>query len=182
MNARAGLRPGVTSPASNGAAPAAPDLPPPAVAYAGLATRVIAFVIDILIIQAVTWIVGAVAAVIASMLRLSDGLETALVAAGAVVATLWAVSYFTFFWVTTGQTPGNRLLQIRVLDAGGSTLPLGRALVRVPAAVLSALILFVGYLTILVDSQRRALHDRLLRSVVIDAPEPGRRRRARPAP
>lgn len=183
MNARAGPRPGVTSPASNGAAPAAPDLPPAAVAYAGLATRVIAFVVDILIIQGVTWIVGAVAAVIASMLHLSDGLETALVAAGAFVATLWAVSYFAFFWVTTGQTPGNRLMQIRVQDAGGGTLPFGRALVRVPAAVLSALILFVGFLTILVDPQRRALHDRLLRSVVVDAPGPGRHRRtAGPTP
>lgn len=183
MNARAGPRPGVTSPASNGAAPAAPDLPPAAVAYAGLATRVIAFVVDILMIQAVTWIVGAVAAVIASMLHASDGLETALVAVGAVVATLWAVSYFAFFWVTTGQTPGNRMMQIRVQDSGGGTLPLGRALVRVPAAVLSALILFVGFLTILIDSQRRALHDRLLRSVVVDAPGPGRHRRtAGPTP
>ena len=40
MTTRAGPRSGLTSPASNGAGPTAPDLPPAPVAYAGLATRV----------------------------------------------------------------------------------------------------------------------------------------------
>jgi uncharacterized RDD family membrane protein YckC len=166
--------------ASNGAAPRGPDFPPALGSqYAGLATRVIAFVADVLIIQAVAWIVGGVAAVIASLLHLSDDAETALVAIGAAVAMLWSAGYFVFFWATTGQTPGNRLMEIRVQDAAdGRPLPLGRALLRLLGALLSALLLFLGYLMILVDSRRRALHDRLVHSVVVYAPSAGRRRRS----
>jgi uncharacterized RDD family membrane protein YckC len=42
--------------------------------------------------------------------------------------------------------------------------------------------LFLGYLMILVDSQRRALHDRLVGSVVVYAPSAVRPRRERLTP
>ena len=171
--------PAVVSPATNGAAPRPPEPPAePGSAYAGLATRVIACAADVLLIQAVTWMVGAIAAVAASMLGLSGDLRAALIALGGLAATVWWVSYFVFFWSATGQTPGNRLMQIRVQDAvDGRPLSLRRALLRVPAALLSALLLFAGYLMILVDSRRRALHDRLVRSVVVYAPTGAPRRR-----
>jgi uncharacterized RDD family membrane protein YckC len=146
-------------------------------AYAGLATRVIAFVADVLIIQAVAWMVGGVAAVTVSLLHPTENVQTALIAIGAAMATLWSAGYFVGFWATTGQTPGNRLMEIRVQDAaGGDPLPLGRAAARLLGALLSALLLFLGYLMILVDSRRRALHDRLVRSVVVYAPSSVRRR------
>jgi uncharacterized RDD family membrane protein YckC len=146
--------------------------------YSGLMTRILAFAVDILIIQGVAWSVGGVAAVTASLFNVSDSTRNAMLAVGSVIALLWAAGYFVFFWATTGQTPGNRLLQIRVQDAAsGRSLPVGRAALRVPAALLSALLLFTGYLMILVDSRRRAAHDRLLRSVVVYAPVGARRRR-----
>ena len=148
--------------------------------YSGLATRVLACVIDILIIQAVAWTVGAVAAVAASMLDFSEQLETVLIAAGAVVAAVWSASYFVFFWSTTGQTPGDRVMEIRVQDAEtGRPLHFGRAIVRLLGAILSALLLFLGYLMILVDDRRRALHDRMVGSVVVYVPSAKRRARAR---
>jgi uncharacterized RDD family membrane protein YckC len=177
MTPQATPSPGVASPASNGVPRAAPGLiPDPASIYSGLATRGIACVVDILIIQAVAWMVGGIAAVVASLFNISDAVETALIAGGAVAATLWAAGYFVFFWSTTGQTPGNRVLEIRVQDAAdGRPLSVARSAVRVPAAVLSALLLFVGYLLVLVDSRRRALHDRLLGSVVVYVPSARRR-------
>jgi uncharacterized RDD family membrane protein YckC len=177
MSAGAAPSPDVASPASNGAAPRTPEIAPPGSPYSGLATRIVAFVVDVLIIQGVAWTVGGVVAVTASMLGLSDAVDAVLLAVGAAVAALWAAGYFVFFWATTGQTPGNRLMQIRVQDAAsGRPLPVGRAALRVPAALLSALLLFTGYLLILVDSQRRALHDRLLHSVVVYVPVARRRR------
>jgi uncharacterized RDD family membrane protein YckC len=151
---------------------AAPDVvAAPASPYSGLATRVLACVIDILIVQAVAWTVGAVAAVAASMFEPSNQIETLLIAAGAVVAGIWSAGYFVFFWSTTGQTPGDRVMQIRVQDAQtGRPLHFGRAVVRLLGAVLSALLLFLGYLMILVDDRRRALHDRMVGSVVVYVP------------
>jgi uncharacterized RDD family membrane protein YckC len=166
VSAHTAPSPDVVSRASNGALP-----------YSGLVTRVIALVADVLIIQAVAWMVGGVAAVTVSLMHPSEDTQTALIAIGAVVATLWWAGYFVAFWAITGQTPGNRLMEIRVQDASGCRpLPVGRAAVRLAGAVLSALLLFVGYLMILVDSRRRALHDRLVHSVVVDAPAAGRRR------
>ena len=148
----------------------------PASPYCGLATRVLAIVIDILIVQAVAWTVGAVAAVAASMFEPSDQIQTLLIAAGAVIAALWSAGYFVFFWSTTGQTPGDRVMQIRVQDAEtGRPLHFGRAVLRFLGAILSALLLFLGYLMILVDDRRRALHDRIVGSVVVYAPSTRRR-------
>jgi uncharacterized RDD family membrane protein YckC len=138
----------------------------------------LACAIDVLVVQAVAWTVGAVAAVAASMLDFSDDLETILIAAGAVVAALWSAGYFVFFWSTTGQTPGDRVMEIRVQDAAdGRPLHLARAVLRLLGALLSALLLFLGYLMILVDGRRRALHDRLVGSVVVYAPSVRRRQR-----
>jgi uncharacterized RDD family membrane protein YckC len=169
---------GLASPATNGVAPRAPEPPPPPGSpYSGLATRVLACAIDVLIVQAVAWTVGAVAAVAASMLDLSEDLETLMIAAGAVVAALWTAGYFVFFWSTTGQTPGDRVMEIRVQDADGRPLHFARAVVRLLGALLSALLLFLGYLMILVDDRRRALHDRMVGSVVVYVPSARRRRR-----
>jgi uncharacterized RDD family membrane protein YckC len=171
----------VVSPAANGGAPRELDiLVPLGSHYSGLATRMIALAIDILIVQAVSWMVGGIAAVFLSLLNPSEHTQTILLAIGAVVAALWAAGYFVFFWATTGQTPGNRVMEIRVQDAAhGRPLGLGRAVVRLAGAVLSALLLFLGYLMILVDSRRRALHDRMVHSVVVYAPSAGRRRTER---
>jgi uncharacterized RDD family membrane protein YckC len=175
MSARTAPSPGVLSPASNGAGVAPPVLGPE---YPGLATRMIALAADVLIIQAVTWMVGGVTAVVASQLHFSQSTEDVLIAVGAVVAALWFAAYFVFFWVATGQTPGNRLMEIRVEGAtSGRPLPFGRATARFAGALLSALLLFVGYLLILVDGRRRALHDRLVGSVMVHAPSAIRRRR-----
>jgi uncharacterized RDD family membrane protein YckC len=95
-----------------------------------------------------------------------------------VLALLWTVSYFVFFWSTEGQTPGNRLMCIRVQDAvTGGPLRARRALARVLLLPVSAIPLFAGYLMILVDRRRRALHDRLVRSVVVYVPDLRRRTR-----
>jgi len=172
---------GAASPAANGTATRTLEPPPPSTSpYSGLATRALAGAIDVLIVQAVAWTVGAVAAVAASMFNFSEDLQPILIAAGTVVAALWTAGYFVFFWSTTGQTPGDRVMEIRVQDAtDGRPLHFARAVLRLLGALLSALILFLGYLLILVDGRRRALHDRLIGSVVVYAPAPGRRRERR---
>lgn len=163
---------GVASPAANGVPPGAPDPARPSGSpYSGLATRALAGAVDVLIVQAVAWIVGAVAAVAASVFDPSETLENILIVGGTVVAALWTAGYFVFFWSTTGQTPGDRVMEIRVQDADdGTPLNVARAALRLVLAVFSALILFLGYLLILVDGRRRALHDRLVGSVVVYAP------------
>jgi RDD family len=54
---------------------------------------------------------------------------------GAVAFVLGSILYFVIFWCTTGQTPGARVLQIRVVSAGGARVTPRWAVVRCARAV-----------------------------------------------
>jgi uncharacterized RDD family membrane protein YckC len=136
--------------------------------YAGLVTRTLAFAIDIAIIDAAALITGGIVALGLSALKLPDTVQTVLAAVGAALALVWGIGYFAWFWSGTGQTPGDRVLGLQVLRADtGRPLPLRRAIVRVGALVLSAIPFCAGFLMILFDERRRALHDRLVGTVVV---------------
>jgi uncharacterized RDD family membrane protein YckC len=142
--------------------------------YAGLATRTLAFAVDALIIDALVVFVGAVVALCLSLLDIPSEIRTVLAAIGAAVALVWGVAYFVFFWSATGQTPGNRVMHIDVQDAdSGEPISARRALVRFGALILAAIILCLGLLLILIDRQRRGLHDRLVGTVVVYSVDEG---------
>ena len=141
----------------------------PQVRYVGLATRVISFTVDALVIDLVAVIVGIAAALVLSLVHLPGALETVLKAIGGVAFVLWAVGYFVVFWSTTGQTPGARVMEIRVVTASGARLRPRRALVRCAGVVLAALPLFAGFALILFDDQRRGFQDRFAGTLVIEA-------------
>jgi uncharacterized RDD family membrane protein YckC len=151
--------------------------PAPPIRFEGLVTRTIAFAVDAAIINAVALAVGAAVALALSILHLPDWVRTTAIAIGGVAFAVWVVGYFVTFWATTGQTPGNRILHIRVRRAppddaagvAGEPGPLrpARALVRFAALLLAALPLFAGFLPILFDDRRRGLHDMLAGTVVV---------------
>jgi uncharacterized RDD family membrane protein YckC len=118
----------------------------------------------------VAWTTGIVVGLGLSALPIPDQVDTALIAIGSIIALLWALGYFVVFWSANGQTPGDRLLEIAVRDARTGLPPSPRrALLRLLALPLSALPLCAGFLLIVFDSRRRALHDRLVGTVVVYA-------------
>ena len=144
---------------------------PAAPAYEGLVTRALAFAVDAAIIDLIALVVGVGVGLALSILSISDNQQTVLLACGAAAFAVWAVAYFAVFWSTTGQTPGNRLMHIRVCDADdGTVLSPRRALLRFGALLIAALPLFAGFLPVLVDDRRRGLHDMLAGTVVVGVP------------
>ena len=139
--------------------------------YQGLVTRAIAFAVDAAIVNLIALVVGVGVGLALSILTIHDSLEVVLVAVGGAAFVLWTVGYFVVFWSTTGQTPGNRLMQVRVLGDDGERLRPRRALLRFGGLVLAALPLFAGFLPVLVDDRRRGLHDMLARTIVVRAPQ-----------
>jgi uncharacterized RDD family membrane protein YckC len=141
--------------------------------YQGLITRAIAFALDAAIINVVAIVVGTGAALVLSVLHLPKSLDPALVALGGAAFLLWSIGYFVVFWSTAGETPGDRVMRIRVCMANGGGPPRPfRALVRLGALILAAIPLFAGLLWILVDQRRRGWHDMLAGTVVVAAPDP----------
>ena len=141
--------------------------------YAGLVTRTIAFALDAAIVNGVALLVGVTIGLGISILQLPTEVETILAAIMGVVWVFWLVGYFAFFWSTTGQTPGNRVMRIQVLDRHGQgrLRPL-RAAIRFGGIILAAIPLFAGILIMLWDDRQRCLQDRLARTIVVHIPEP----------
>ena len=145
--------------------------PPPAPVYEGLVTRAIAFAVDAAIIDLIALVVGVGVGLAVSILSVSDDLKTGLLVFGGAAFLVWTVGYFTVFWSTTGQTPGNRLMRLQVCREDGRVLSPRRALLRFGALVLAALPLLAGFLPVLVDNRRRGVHDMLAGTVVVGLPE-----------
>lgn len=134
--------------------------------YAGIATRGVALAIDALLALAIFASTSAVLALIATLV---GGIHPAWLA-GSLLAVGWVLiggGYFVLFWSAAGQTPGMRLLRLRVRRADGGGLSALRAAMRVVGLALAIIPLFAGFLPALVDRRRRALPDYLAGTVVV---------------
>ena len=139
--------------------------------YAGVATRALA--LDVAIAHVIVFAGGAVLALVASLvgdLRL-DTLGRVL-AAGAWVTVVGV--YLALFWTGAGQTPGMRIMGVRLITFDGRLPSVARSLVRLVGLGLAIIPLFLGFVPALVDGRRRALPDFLAGTVVLygeaDAP------------
>jgi uncharacterized RDD family membrane protein YckC len=140
--------------------------PPPR--FVGLVTRVIALALDALLIDAVALAVTGAVLLLFSIFSISSRHHEVALLIGGGLFIVWVVCYFAGFWTTTGQTPGDRVMQIRVIRADGSELRPRHAIVRLAGMVLS-LPLFWGYVPILLSARRRGAFDVMAGTVVIAA-------------
>jgi uncharacterized RDD family membrane protein YckC len=140
----------------------------PAVPYAGVATRALALAIDAMVAQAIVFGVGAVFALVGSLVG-----DVNLDATGKLLAGLaWLAmecAYFVLFWASAGQTPGMRVMGVRLTTYDGDYPSVARSLVRFVGLALAIVLLFLGFVPALVDARRRALQDFLARTVVLYA-------------
>jgi uncharacterized RDD family membrane protein YckC len=134
--------------------------------HGGIATRAIALAADTaLAIVLFTSMVG----IVSLVATLVGGLRPAWLV-GALLTLGWVLvagTYFVLFWSAAGQTPGMRLLRLRVLGPDGAPPSVGRSLVRMVGLVLAIVPLFAGFLPVLFTAQRRGLPDFLARTVVV---------------
>lgn len=148
--------------------------------YAGFVTRLAAFVIDGLVIVGFNTVLGFIVNFVIDLVQ--PGQYGVLIAAGLTIltSTSFYLLYYLGLWMLAGQTLGKALMGVRIVRTDGERLRLRNAVIRLAAMWLSA-ILFLGYLMVLVDSRRQALHDKLARTMVVytwpeDQPGPRARR------
>ncbi len=160
-----------TRPGARPLRPAEPVRLDETTAYAGLITRTVAFVLDALIINGLVAIATGAFAIVASVLFSDPSLNPSGIAAGAAAWALWSVGYFVVGWSVGGQTIGDAVMGIRVVSArDGRPLRPCRAIARFVALSLGTIPLLAGLWILLWDRQRRAFHDRVVRSVVVRVP------------
>ena len=134
-------------------------------AYGGIATRAIALATDAALSVVLFMSIVGIAALVGSLV---GGLRPEWLV-GALLASGWVLvvgTYFVLFWSSAGQTPGMRLLHLRVLGPEGRPPSFGRSLVRLVGLGLAIVPLFAGFVPVLFTEQRRGLADFLAGTVV----------------
>lgn len=134
--------------------------------FAGAATRAVALGVDSAVILLTFVSLAALVALVSSLV----GTLRPQWVVGVLLASGWALlagGYFVVFWSGAGQTPGMRLLRLRLLGRDARPPSLGRALVRAVGTLLAIVPLFAGYLPVLFDDRRRGLPDLLAGTVVV---------------
>ena len=122
--------------------------------YAGSVSRFTAYVIDLLASSGVFALALAAISYVAKIV-------TAYVA--------WEFLYFGYSWAVSGRTLGMAVLGIRVVRADGAGAEPRRGVIRSLVFPLSFLLLGLGFLGILVQRERRALHDLIAGTAVVYA-------------
>jgi uncharacterized RDD family membrane protein YckC len=136
--------------------------------YVGLVTRGISWAVDALLINFAAIIAGLGAELIASIFPITKDLKPVLLAIAGVAYVVWTAAYFVVFWSISGQTPGSRLMQVRLVTPGGGKVKPVRALVRWIGMNVAMLPLPWGYLPI--PFKRLGFPDWLAHTRVIEAP------------
>lgn len=144
--------------------------PAMAVAYGGFWIRFLAVLIDGIILFIADTILGYAfgTAVRPTVVNPAD-IGAALSRIGVSSAISFAVgfSYEVYFIGKMGATPGKMALGLKVVRPDGSAVDYPRAAGRYFAKILSAIIIFIGYIMAGFDSQKRALHDMICDTRVI---------------
>ena len=137
--------------------------------YAGSVSRLVAFVIDLVLSIAVYEIVLAGVSYIAQIVT---GHAVDLHKGGPfvfVIFVLWEFVYFGGAWASSGRTPGMALLGICVVRTDGAVLDSRQGWLRALTFPLGFLTLGVGFIWIFVDRERRAVYDVIAGTTVVYA-------------
>ena len=135
--------------------------------YAGFWRRLVAYLIDYLVVLVGSLVVGFVIGLIAgaSGAEKIDGPWLASIYAAAIAGYYL---YYALMESSSSQaTVGKLALGIKVTDLEGNRVTFWRALGRSLAKIISAIILFIGYIMAAFTERKQALHDKIANTLVV---------------
>ncbi|MBV9084662.1 MAG: RDD family protein [Acidobacteriaceae bacterium] len=137
--------------------------------YGGFWRRFAAFLIDAVILVVITFplrmILGP--AMVPNLNNPTPATAFGFFGVNWLISTAVNLAYYVWFLSQKSATPGKMVLGLKVVTATGERISVGRATARYFAEILSSLILFIGFIMIAFDSQKRALHDHICNTRVI---------------
>ncbi|MBW2558374.1 MAG: RDD family protein [Deltaproteobacteria bacterium] len=83
------------------------------------------------------------------------------------MAVLVNAAYFTYFYGTTGQTPGKKLLGLKVVRTDEKPMTFGIAFLRWVGYIISKLPFFLGFIWVAFDGRKQGWHDKIAGTYVI---------------
>ncbi len=141
--------------------------PVAALRYAGFWIRVLAYIIDTILLDIVIVPLGFVirAIVGASLNPLEPSMAASLM--GLPINLAVVGFYYIYLVGKYGATPGKMALKLRIVQANGSPIGYGKACGRFFSLIVSFLCCYIGVLMVAWDPEKRGLHDRMCNTRVI---------------
>jgi uncharacterized RDD family membrane protein YckC len=145
--------------------PPTPAGPAPGVRYAGFAIRVVAFILDAIVLAVIGAALGPLAGT-GSVVQTGTGVAINYQAGG--FQTLLGLVYFIGFWAWRGQTPGMIPFNLRVVMADTGQKPdIVRALLRYVGLIISFAVILLGVIWVAFDARKQGWHDKIASTVVV---------------
>lgn len=164
----------VRPPVMPAAAPGPPDFQPapPNVGNkerAGFGIRLGAYLLDSLILGViVTVLMIPLGIVIKVAVGKAPGLGIPLAVVSYLLVMVVCLAYILVPWAKSGATPGKKILHLKIVrDDGVEPLGYGKAILRMLGYFVSGFILYIGYLMILFNDEKKGLHDMIAGTHVI---------------
>jgi uncharacterized RDD family membrane protein YckC len=157
---------------SVGPAASPPPVTPPAVQYAGFGIRLAAYMIDLLILVVADAIaIFAVILLTRATIQQPEFARDTGLSVSKYACALIGLVYFVYFWGRQGATPGKKMLKLcvrlRAYPTASFGIGEGKAFVRLIGYGISSFLLFLPFLMILFNQERRGLHDVLAGTIVV---------------
>ncbi len=144
--------------------------PAPGVQFASHGARLVAYIVDAILLGVLATAVAIALALLTAGLAAAGAVPLAALSGLILFVAVFAVSlgYFPWFWVHGGATPGMRIFNLRVVrDADGGPIGWGAAIMRLFGFWVSSLVLYLGFVWIFVDARRRGWHDLIAGTVMV---------------
>jgi uncharacterized RDD family membrane protein YckC len=137
--------------------------PAPGVEFADPGSRLVAYIIDILINTGLV-----IAMAVATALFVATVPIFAILPILAII--IIPLIYFPYYWQKSGQTPGMKMMGVKVVrDRDGGPVSWGSAILRLIGYWVSGAVFYLGYIWIFIDKRKRGWHDLIAGTVVIKA-------------
>jgi uncharacterized RDD family membrane protein YckC len=142
------------------------------VAVIGIGPRLLAGVLDSVLVGVLSIIVAIIAGLTGELL----GMFSANISAWgafftAVSGLVFSLAYYVYSWTNGGQTLAQILLGLKVVTADGAPPSLSKAILRYVGFVVSALALSLGFLWVTFDGKRQGWHDKIAGTYVVRTDE-----------
>ncbi|MBD3269948.1 RDD family protein [Candidatus Peregrinibacteria bacterium] len=133
--------------------------------YAGFWIRLLALLIDSLIVSLLMLLffgsqIGVLYSGDPELIMVAMSTTTPLLAIVPIV-------YYILFWTLLSTTPGKMILKLKIVNYEGNKISFGQSVLRYIGYMLSAIVLYIGFIWAAFDTKRQGWHDKIAKTYVV---------------
>jgi uncharacterized RDD family membrane protein YckC len=150
--------------------PVEPAGPAPGLRFAPHGPRLVAYIIDGILLTVAVTVVAIVLVILTAGLAAVGAVPLAVLAGllTFLAAFLIGIGYFPWFWAHGGATPGMRIFNLRLVrDRDGGPIGWGEAILRLVGLWVAGAVFYLGYIWILIDKRHRGWQDLIAGTVMV---------------